>query len=90
MVKRPRAQHFATSVQADAHLRCSYYGGGQRVWAIQIVVPKVRVAASGSRRAATDRRRDRHDPWRTVADRRIARALTPSFTCGFPTILPGP
>jgi hypothetical protein len=52
------------------------------------VVPKVRLGASGSRRAATDRRRDQHDPWRTVTDCRIARALTPSFTCRFPTILP--
>jgi hypothetical protein len=52
------------------------------------VVPKVRVRASGSRWAATDRRRDLHDPWRTVADRRKARALTPSFACRFPMILP--
>jgi hypothetical protein len=43
----------------------------------------------GSRRAATDRRRDQHDRWRTVADRRMARALIPSFTCRFLTILPG-
>jgi hypothetical protein len=60
----------------------------QRQAADQIVVPKVRLGASGSRRAATDRRRDRHDPCRTVADHRRARALTPSFTCRFPTILP--
>jgi hypothetical protein len=44
---------------------------------------------SGSRRAAIDRRRDQYDPWRTVADRRIAQALTPLFICGFPMILPG-
>ena len=60
----------------------------QRQAADQMVVPKVRLGASGSRRAATDRRRDRHDAWRTVVDRRTARALTPSFTCRFPTILP--
>jgi hypothetical protein len=42
----------------------------------------------GSRRAATDRRRDPHDHWRTVADRRMGRGPTPAFTCGFLMILP--
>jgi hypothetical protein len=54
----------------------------------QIVVPKVRLDAQGSRRAATDRRRDRHDRWRSVVDRRRARSLTPALNCGFPMILP--
>jgi hypothetical protein len=43
---------------------------------------------SGSRWAATDCRRDQHDHWRTVTDRRMARALICALTCGFPTILP--
>jgi hypothetical protein len=34
----------------------------QRQAADQIVVPKVRLGASGSRRTATDRRRNQHDP----------------------------
>jgi hypothetical protein len=55
----------------------------------QVGDPSGGLGASGSRRAATDRRRDQHDPWRTVADRRSGRALTPALTCGFPSILPG-
>jgi hypothetical protein len=43
----------------------------------------------GQQRAATGHRRDQHEPWRTVTDRRIARALTPSFACGFVMILAG-
>jgi hypothetical protein len=86
MVRRPRVQLFATSIQALIRIYSAVTGKR----AMQIGVPKVRVGASGSRRAATDRRRDQHDPWRTVADRRMARAMTPSFTCGFLMILPGP
>jgi hypothetical protein len=84
MVKRPRVQLFATSIQAL--IRIYYAVTGKR--AMQIGVPKVRVAASGSRRAATDRRRNQHDPWGTVADRWSGRALTSGSTCGSSSILP--
>jgi hypothetical protein len=54
----------------------------------QIVVPKVRLGALDSRRAATDRRRDQHDPSRTMVDRWSGRALTPAFSCGTPPSFP--
>jgi hypothetical protein len=43
--------------------------------------------APGSRRAATDGRGDQYDRWRTVADRRSARSLTPAPTSRFLMIL---
>jgi hypothetical protein len=42
----------------------------------------------GSRRVATDRRRDQHAPCRTLVESRITRALTPAPTCSFAIILP--
>jgi hypothetical protein len=44
------------------------------------------LGASGQQTGSTDRRRDQHDHWRTVADRRRAWALTPWLTCGLPMI----
>jgi len=46
--------------------------------------------ASGSRWAATDRRRKHHDRWKSVTDRRITQALAPALTCGFLTIIHDP
>jgi hypothetical protein len=46
--------------------------------------------ASGSRWAATDRRRKQHDRWKSVTDCRITRALAPALTCGFLTIIHDP
>jgi hypothetical protein len=40
----------------------------------------------GSRRAATDRRRNRCDRWRSVTDCRSVHALPLVLSCGFPTI----
>jgi hypothetical protein len=40
----------------------------------------------GSRRAATDRRRNRCDRWRSVTDCRDLHALPLVLSCGFPTI----
>src|SRR4029453_9103856 len=46
--------------------------------------------ASGSRWAATDRRRKQHDRWKSVTDRRITQALPPALTFGFLTIIHDP
>jgi hypothetical protein len=46
--------------------------------------------ASGSRWAATDRRRKQHDRWKSVTDRWITRALAAALTCGFLTIIHDP
>jgi hypothetical protein len=43
--------------------------------------------SSGSRRAATDRRTDQHDRWRSVTDRGSARTLEGALTCGFLTLV---
>jgi hypothetical protein len=56
----------------------------------QVVVPEVGLGESGSRWAATDRRRKQHDRWKSVTDRRITRALAPALTCGFLTIIHDP
>jgi hypothetical protein len=45
---------------------------------------------SGSRWAATDRRRKQHDRWKSVTDRRITQALAPALTFGFLTIIHDP
>jgi hypothetical protein len=41
----------------------------------------------GSRRAATERCRNRHDCWRSVRNRGSSPILHPPLTCGFPTML---
>jgi hypothetical protein len=46
--------------------------------------------AAGSRWAATDRRRNQHDRWKSVPDRRITQALAPALTFGFLTIIYDP
>ena len=53
---------------------------------LNIAGPRGRILSQAA--ALAVRRRDQHDPSRTVADRRIARALTRPLTCGFSTILP--
>ena len=56
----------------------------------QTGIPEVSLGASGSRWAATDRRRKQHDRWKSVTDRRITQALAPALTCGFLTIIHDP
>ena len=85
MGKQPRAQALRNSIQALMRIYCAVTGK----WAIQIGVLKVRVAASGSRRAATDRRRDPRDRYRSMTDPRTGQAVAASFTCGFLMIFTG-
>jgi hypothetical protein len=66
-----------------------------------VLDPKVRIwhargqglevpLASGSRPAATQRRRKQRDRWKSVTDRRITWALAPALTYGFLTIIHDP
>jgi hypothetical protein len=44
-------------------------------------------SAAGSRWAATDRRRDHRNPYRSMTDRRTGQAVAASFICGSSMIL---